>query len=213
VFDQGTLVLEGVTLAELVEFVVEVLVDLAGGTVLDQKTAEDTETSHPEDLTVEHPSISHVSCPQLHGIRNLRRHPSILGTLSLTVATVSADSSSLVEGSSAGTRVHGNGLANNEAIANELADGLTGVGVRDFVDFVGIEPDLALSATDDGSRQALLSTEVDPVEQEVISISFLRFRKVLNVMNRRGSGVRKSVSLIFGELRGRRGSMRVLTSC
>ena len=36
VLDQGTLVLEGVTLAEMVEFVVEVLVDLAGRAVLDE---------------------------------------------------------------------------------------------------------------------------------------------------------------------------------
>lgn len=49
--DEGTLVLEGVTLAQVVEFVVEVLVDLAGGTVLDEQTAEDTETTHPLDLT------------------------------------------------------------------------------------------------------------------------------------------------------------------
>jgi len=35
VFDEGTLVLEGVTLAEVVELVVEVLVDLASSTVLD----------------------------------------------------------------------------------------------------------------------------------------------------------------------------------
>jgi hypothetical protein len=35
VFDESTLVLEGVTLAEMVEFVVKVLVDLARGTVLD----------------------------------------------------------------------------------------------------------------------------------------------------------------------------------
>ena len=36
VLDEGTLVLEGVTLAEVVELVVEVLVDLAGGAVLDE---------------------------------------------------------------------------------------------------------------------------------------------------------------------------------
>jgi hypothetical protein len=42
VFDQGALVLEGVTLAEMVEFVVEMLVNLAGGTVFDQKTAENS---------------------------------------------------------------------------------------------------------------------------------------------------------------------------
>jgi hypothetical protein len=52
-------VLEGVTLAEMVEFVVEVLVDLAGGAVLDEKAAEDSETSHPENLAIIH-SISTV---------------------------------------------------------------------------------------------------------------------------------------------------------
>jgi hypothetical protein len=53
VFNQCSLVLEGVTLAQVVEFVVKVLVDLAAGTVLDQKTAEDTETAHPDNLAVE----------------------------------------------------------------------------------------------------------------------------------------------------------------
>lgn len=52
VFNERTLVLEGVTLAEVVEFVVEVLVDLAGGAVLDEEAAEDSETTHPEDLAV-----------------------------------------------------------------------------------------------------------------------------------------------------------------
>ena len=50
VLDEGTLVLEGVTLAQVVELVVEVLVDLAGGAVLDQQAAEDAETAHPHDL-------------------------------------------------------------------------------------------------------------------------------------------------------------------
>ena len=50
--NEGTLVLEGVTLGEKVQLVVEVLVDLSGGAVLDQKAAEDTETAHPEDLAV-----------------------------------------------------------------------------------------------------------------------------------------------------------------
>jgi hypothetical protein len=41
VFDQGALVLEGVTLAEMVEFVVEMLVDFASCTILDEKASED----------------------------------------------------------------------------------------------------------------------------------------------------------------------------
>jgi hypothetical protein len=53
VFDESTLVLECVTLGEEVELVVEVLVDLSGGTVLDEETAEDTETAHPENLAVD----------------------------------------------------------------------------------------------------------------------------------------------------------------
>ena len=52
-FDESTLVLEGVTLREVVELVVEVLVDLSGGTVLDEETAEDTETAHPDDLAID----------------------------------------------------------------------------------------------------------------------------------------------------------------
>ena len=36
VFDESTLVLEGVTLGQVVELVVKVLVNLSGGTVLDE---------------------------------------------------------------------------------------------------------------------------------------------------------------------------------
>lgn len=50
VFDQSSLVLEGVTLAQLVELVIEMLVNLASSTVLDEKTSEHAEASHPEDL-------------------------------------------------------------------------------------------------------------------------------------------------------------------
>lgn len=64
--------------------------------------------------------------------------------------------------SGAGTRVHSGGLANDEAIGNQLADGLAGVGVRDLVDLIWVEPDLALSAVGDGGREALLGAEIDP---------------------------------------------------
>ena len=52
-FNESTLVLEGVTLAEVVEFVIQMLIDLAGSTVLDEETAEDSETTHPEDLAMQ----------------------------------------------------------------------------------------------------------------------------------------------------------------
>ena len=68
--------------------------------------------------------------------------------------------------------MHGDGLADDEAIADELADGLTGVGVRDLVHLVGIEPDLVLAAADDRRGQALLSAEVDPADgrREFVSL-------------------------------------------
>ena len=45
--------------------------------------------------------------------------------------------------------MHCDGLADDEAIVDELSDGLTGVCVGDFGDFVGVEPDLVLAAADD----------------------------------------------------------------
>ena len=77
------------------------------------------------------------------------RHPSILGTLPLTETPVSADPprSSQVPGASTG--VHRNRLADDEAIADELTDGLARVGVADFVGLVRVEPDLALTTADD----------------------------------------------------------------
>jgi hypothetical protein len=58
--------------------------------------------------------------------------------------------------------VHGDGLADNEAILDELADGLAGVGVGNLAGLVGVKPDLALSAADNGCGEALLRAEVDP---------------------------------------------------
>ncbi len=63
-------------------------------------------------------------------------------------------------------RVHGDRLADDEAIGHEFADGLAGIGVGDFVDFVGVEPDLAFAAADDGCGEALLRAKVDPVGEK-----------------------------------------------
>lgn len=150
VLNQGTLVLEGVTLAAVVQLVVEVLVDLAAGTVLDQKTAEDSEAAHPEDLA---------------------GHTGIGGTLALTVATVSALSSSEVQLAGARSRVLGDGLSDDEAIGDELSDGLARVGVGDLALLVGVEPDLALAAADDRRGQALLSSQIDPAVEEETRVS------------------------------------------
>jgi len=72
VLNQCSLVLESVTLAQVVEFVIEMFVDLAAGTVLDEETTEDSETAHPNDLAW---------------------HTGICRTLSLTETTMSTESS------------------------------------------------------------------------------------------------------------------------
>lgn len=48
--DEGALVLEGVTLAQVVQLMVKVLVNLAAGAVLDQETTQNTQAAHPLDL-------------------------------------------------------------------------------------------------------------------------------------------------------------------
>jgi hypothetical protein len=50
VFDEGALVLEGVTLAQVVKLVVQVLVDLATGPVLCEEASQDAKTAHPQHL-------------------------------------------------------------------------------------------------------------------------------------------------------------------
>ena len=54
--------------------------------------------------------------------------------------------------------MHGHWLADDEAVADHLSDGLAGVGIRDLVDFIGIEPDLALATANDRRSKALLGS-------------------------------------------------------
>lgn len=49
--NQRSLVLESVPLAQVVKFVVKVLVDLARITVSDQQPPENPKSTHPENLT------------------------------------------------------------------------------------------------------------------------------------------------------------------
>ena len=60
--------------------------------------------------------------------------------------------------------MHGNGLADDETIADQFSDCLSGVCIGDFVDLVGIEPNLAFAAANNGRRTALLGSEVHPGE-------------------------------------------------
>lgn len=99
-------------------------------------------------------------CMDVEG--HLRRHTGVGGTLPLTEAAVTAVPAGKVELTGARPRVHGHGLADDEAIGDELADRLAGVGVADLVHLVGVDPDLVLAAANDRRGQALLSGEVDP---------------------------------------------------
>jgi hypothetical protein len=65
----------------------------------------------------------------------------------------------------ASAAVHGDWFLDDEAIGEELPDGLAGVGVGDFVQLIGIEPDLAFAAASDGRGKPLLSSKVHPVER------------------------------------------------
>lgn len=105
---------------------------------------------------------------------NIPRHTGISGTLSLTETSVSADAAGGVQFTGARARVHGDRLADDEAIGDELADGLARVGVGDLVDFVRVQPDLALAAVSDGGRQALLSAKIDPGEDILLASMMIR---------------------------------------
>ncbi len=133
--------LECVTFAKMVEFVVQMLVDLPASTILHKKTAENSESSHPNDLAREH-SVSILFPFALCLIRELciPWHTSIRSTFPFTKTTMSTNSSSSLKITGSRSRVHSNRLANDEAIGDELPNGLAGVCVADLVGLVGVQP-------------------------------------------------------------------------
>jgi hypothetical protein len=173
-FNKTALVLEGVTLGEMVEFVVKVLVNLAAGTILDEQTTEDSQTTHPNDLTVERicqHSFLRLICAFNASIvqwrvSNVPWHTGVLATLSLSHTSVTTDSPRLVQGACTSAGVCGDRLANDKTIFGELADCLTRVGGGDFGGFIGIKPNLALSAVENGRRKAFLGGEIDPTRRK-----------------------------------------------
>jgi hypothetical protein len=75
---------------------------------------------------------------------------------------MTANAASLVQSSCTSTRVHRDGLFDDESILSELPDCLAGVCGGDFGGLVRVKPNLALSAVQNVCREALLGTEVDP---------------------------------------------------
>lgn len=65
----------------------------------------------------------------------------------------------LVSEGNTGARVHDGGLLDDEAIAAEAGDVAAGVSQRDLVDLVGVQPDFALAALENGRSKALLKFE------------------------------------------------------
>lgn len=132
--------------------------------------------------------------------QNVLRHTGIGGTLPLSKATVATNPTGEVQLTGTGTRVHSDWLADDEAIGDELADGLAGVGVGDLVDLIGIEPDLALAAAEDVSREALLSSQVDPIHAKS-GQSALHFFLIGTLLHRDEMEMELGVSLEMGRQR------------
>ena len=143
VLHENTLVLEDVTLGLEVELVVEVLVDLARLAVLAQESAEDTLASHPHDLG---------------------GHTGLRGTLAVTLSGTTAGTLGGGGGTGTRSRAADDGLADDLAVTDELADVGTRVGVANVVLLGGVEPDLALTASEDRGREALLCSKVDHLD-------------------------------------------------
>lgn len=67
----------------------------------------------------------------------------------------------LVSQADASTGVHNGRLFDNETIPLQTRNVAAGVGKGNFVGLVGIQPDFALSALEDGGGETLLETKID----------------------------------------------------
>ena len=122
------------------------LINLSSSTILAEQSAEDTLATHPQNLAVPEISLlcsqksivgvvsSSTTSPLVHLkiCPDIPWHSGILGTLPLTKTAMTTNAASSVQLTRAGARVHGDRLADDEAIGEEFTDGLTRVGVRDL---------------------------------------------------------------------------------
>jgi hypothetical protein len=136
--DQDSLVLELVTLGAKVELMVDVLGDLLGVAVLSEEASEDSLSAHPQDLL---------------------GHTGVLGTLSLTVAAVTALALGLVEGLDARAGVHVHLALHDQTVLEQLANVLSGVGEGDLGDFIGIDPNTLDTDLQHGGCESLLESQ------------------------------------------------------
>lgn len=134
-FHQHSLILELVALGTVVQFAIQMLINLLGSSVFAQQASEHSQSAHPE---------------------NLEWHTGIHGTLSATIAGVSALGLGLHVSLVARLGVDHVGLADDEVVLNELSHLLTTVGLRNFIGLVGVHPDLSLAALKHGSSESLL---------------------------------------------------------
>jgi hypothetical protein len=116
-FYESALVLECITLAQVVKLVVQMFVNLATGPVLRKEASQDAESAHPQHLTEQYP-IRQPNRFQMLLYRQPHspRHASILGTLPLAKASVPADTPRLVQCTGTGARVDGDGLLDDQAV-------------------------------------------------------------------------------------------------
>lgn len=115
-------------------------VDLASFPVLAEQAAEDTLSSHPE---------------------NLAGHTSLSRTLPLTRASVTTLALRSEGVPRACARVDDGGLRDNVTILEEFLNVLAGVGIADLGLLSGVEPDFALADAGDGGGEPLLRAKVD----------------------------------------------------
>jgi len=132
---QDALVLENVTLALDVELVVKMAIDLLVFSVLFQQTTQDSHPPHPQLLD---------------------GHAGVGGTLALSGARVTTLTTREGVLARASARVNGLRLLDDQTVLDQPTDVLSGIGVGDLRDFVGIHPHLIPSALHHRGRQPLL---------------------------------------------------------
>mmetsp|Transcript_35962 Transcript_35962/g.106302 ORF Transcript_35962/g.106302 Transcript_35962/m.106302 type:complete len:236 (+) Transcript_35962:567-1274(+) len=135
---QHTLVLEHVTLDPHVKLVVQVLVDLLRVAVLLEQTAQNAHAANPQ---------------------HLRWQAGLTGTTALAVASATSLGLGLGRQARASAGVDLGRLPDDETVLDKLPHILPGVGHGNFIDLIGVKPDLPLAAPQHRGCKPLLQLE------------------------------------------------------